>query len=350
MFLEMAERLIQFFVRGFSNLLLLPGSSFSLVSLLSALAVAIAFLVLSRRPGKRRVTFRVLFRALFPKWLRLASFRADVRFLFLSVFAFGMLLGWAVLSLQFVSDTVARSLVDGFGVMPPTGLNEFTNRSIATLCLFLVYELAYWIDHYLSHRIPLLWEFHKVHHTAEVLSPLTNFRVHPVDSVLFYNILSIFLGATAGVLRYLQFGNPFVLDGANVIIVAFFFVTLHLQHSHVWMAATGLLGRVIQSPAHHQIHHSDNPIHFDKNFGGCLSIWDWAFGTLHMPERRRERLNFGIAIRAHTHHTAVGRLLVPFADAWGRLRSAVVLKKRSEGSAPNTIAVSQGADPTEASA
>jgi sterol desaturase/sphingolipid hydroxylase (fatty acid hydroxylase superfamily) len=270
MFLDAAARLIQFFVGGFSDLFLTTGSSFSLASLLSALSVAIAFLVLSRRPGKKRVKHQVIFRALFPKWLRRASFRADVRFLLLSVFAFGMLLGWAVLSLHFVSDTVASTLASTFGVMPSTGFNHFTNRSIATLCLFLTYELAHWFDHYLSHRIPLLWEFHKVHHTAEVLSPLTNFRVHPVDSVVFYNILSLLIGTTAGVLRYLQFGNPFVLDGANVIIVAFFFATLHLQHSHVWIATTGFLGRVILSPAHHQIHHSDNPIHFDKNFGGCL--------------------------------------------------------------------------------
>jgi sterol desaturase/sphingolipid hydroxylase (fatty acid hydroxylase superfamily) len=349
MFLDVAERLIQFFVRGISDLFLLPGSSFSLASLLSALCVAVAFLVLSRRPGKKHVKYQVLFRALFPKWLRRASFRADVRFLLLSVFAFGMLLGWAVLSLQVVSDTIAGALADRFGVMPQTGLNDFTNRSIATLCLFLVYELAYWIDHYLSHRIPLLWEFHKVHHTAEVLSPLTNFRVHPVDSVLFYNILSIFLGTTAGVLRHLQFGSPFVLDGANVIIVAFFFITLHLQHSHVWMPATGLLGRVIQSPAHHQIHHSDNPIHFDKNFGGCLSIWDWLFGTLHMPERQRERLNFGIATRAHTHHTAVGSLLVPFARAWERLQPLGVVKSQREGSTTNPISASKGGDATPAS-
>ena len=102
--------------------------------------------------------------------------------------------------------------------------------------------------------------------------------------------------------------------------MAFDFVTVHLQHSHVWIATTGLLGRVILSPAHHQIHHSDNPIHFDKNFGSCLSVWDWLFGTLHMPERERERLNFGVETRARDHHTAIGSLVMPFVQALGRLR------------------------------
>jgi len=189
--------------------------------------------------------------------------------------------------------------------------------------LFLAYELGYWIDHYLSHRIPMLWEFHKVHHTAEVLSPLTNFRVHPVDSVVFANILGVVVGVTGGVLTYLQLGSPFEVGGTNLILVAFYFLTVHLQHSHLWIATTGLLGRIILSPAHHQIHHSNNPIHFDKNFGSCLSVWDWMFGTLHMPQRTRERLDFGIETRTRDHHTAIGGLVTPFVNAFARLREGV---------------------------
>jgi hypothetical protein len=63
-----------------------------------------------------------------------------------------------------------------------------------------------------------------------------------------------------------------------------------------------------------------------------------------MPERQRERLNFGVATHAQTHHTAVGTLLVPFARAWERLHPAGVSKTRTEGSATNPIAVSQGAE------
>jgi sterol desaturase/sphingolipid hydroxylase (fatty acid hydroxylase superfamily) len=327
MFRYLAERGVKFLVGSISSLFLSIGSSFSIASLLSALCVAIAFLLVRRRPGKKDVKYKVMWRALFPRWLCRASFRADVWFLLFNLVASAMLVGWAVISSQFISNSVAGALADMFGVRPKTGLNDFISRSIVTVSLFLAYELAYWIDHYLSHRIPLLWEFHKVHHTAEVLSPLTNFRVHPVDSVVFYNILGIFLGTTGGALSYLQLGSPFAVGGANVILVAFIFVTVHLQHSHVWIAATGTLGRVILSPAHHQIHHSDNPIHFDKNFGGCLSLWDWLFGTLHVPERKRERLNFGIATRSRTHHTAMGCLLIPFVRAWERLRPTIFVEK-----------------------
>ena len=180
---------------------------------------------------------------------------------------------------------------------------------------FLAYELAYWVDHYLSHRIPLLWDFHKVHHTAEVLSPLTNFRVHPVDSIVFYNIVSISLGTTGGALELPAAWPSVRVGGANVILVAFIFVTVHLAAFHVWIATTGPLGRLILSPAHHQIHHSDNPIHFDKNFG-AVSVGSgmavrnalYARAQAGAAALRRQGGSAG-------HHTAMGGLVAPFVRA-----------------------------------
>ena len=320
MFLDVAERLLQFLGQKFGPFFLGLGSSFSAASLVSALCITVVFLVARRRPEKRQVKYRVMARALFPRWLRRPSFRADAGFLLLNVLLSAMLVGWAIVSARTVSGVVSGALSGMFGVLPGIGLNELTAKSIATAFMFLAYEFGYWFDHYLSHRIPLLWDFHKVHHTAEVLSPLTNFRVHPVDSLVFGNILGLSLGITGGVLTFLQLGSPFEVGGTNLILVAFFFITVQLQHSHVWIATTGSLGRVIMSPAHHQIHHSDSPKHFNKNFGSCLSIWDWAFGTLYVPDRKRERLTFGVTTRAPEHHTAAGSLLLPFAQAMKRLR------------------------------
>jgi sterol desaturase/sphingolipid hydroxylase (fatty acid hydroxylase superfamily) len=318
-FLHLVERIATFLGQGTRALLLSPGSSFSIASLLSALCIAITVVLVRRRPGKKVVGYRVMFRALFPNWLRRRSFRADIWFLVLNVFAFGVMFGWTLISTQYVSGAVAGALTRTFGVPPTLAMHEGGSRVLVTVFLFLAYELAYWFDHYLSHRVAFLWEFHKVHHTAEVLSPLTNFRVHPVDSIVFSNIVALIVGPTAGVLAYLHFGNPFVVDGTNVILIGFVFLTVHLQHSHVWLAVTGAPGRLILSPAHHQIHHSDNPIHFDKNFGSCLSIWDWVFGTLHMPRREREYLTFGVETRAAVDHTARGSLFLPFVRAWNRL-------------------------------
>jgi sterol desaturase/sphingolipid hydroxylase (fatty acid hydroxylase superfamily) len=312
-----------FLLDQLAAVLLPPYSPFSALSLFSALCVAILFILLKRRPEKRSVKYRVMLRALFPRWLyRNASFKADVMFFLFNTLAFGALFGWAMFSSSYVSTIVSVTLTDYVGARAGIGWDGFTGKSIATLAIFIAYELAYWLNHYFSHRVPLLWEFHKVHHTAEVLSPLTNFRIHPVYGIVFGNLIALFVGTTDGVLHYLKFGTPFgVGAGGNVVALAFVWILGHLQHSHLWIAVTGPLGRVIVSPAHHQIHHSNDPKHFNKNFGSSLAIWDWIFGTLHIPNRDREDLSFGVGSATPDHHTVVGGMLTPFAMAWRRLRA-----------------------------
>jgi sterol desaturase/sphingolipid hydroxylase (fatty acid hydroxylase superfamily) len=110
-----------------------------------------------------------------------------------------------------------------------------------------------------------------------------------------------------------------VLSGNNIVLVLFIHLYVHLQHTHVWIAFRGLLGRLFVSPAHHQIHHSTNPVHFNKNLGSCLAVWDWLFGTLHVPAREREKLSFGVAPVEHGAHTITGEFLVPFGRAFNVL-------------------------------
>ena len=135
--------------------------------------------------------------------MRSASSKADVGFFLFNSFLATALFGWAILSYHFVSTTANEALASAFGARQPTSLSEFHSAGILTVALFLAYELGYWLDHYLSHKVPILWEFHKVHHSAEVLSPLTNFRVHPVDTLVFYNILALIMGGTGGLVHLL---------------------------------------------------------------------------------------------------------------------------------------------------
>ena len=157
-----------------------------------------------------------------------------------------------------------------------------------------------------------------MHHSAEVLSPLTNFRVHPLDTLVFYNILALVMGGTGGLVNYwLGRATPhFTIANSNVLTLVFFFLIGHLQHSHFWIAFTGVWGRLFLSPAHHQIHHSANPIHFDKNLGSCLGIWDWLFGTLYVPGKTREKLSFGVEPKSPVAHTVRGGLIAPLCDAF----------------------------------
>ncbi len=103
------------------------------------------------------------------------SNQADIGYLLFNVFVFSVVFGWAILSYQFISNGIIAGLVALAGPVTPS--TSRITRSIITVMLFLAYELGYWFNHWLSHKVPLLWEFHKVHHTAEVLTPLTNFRV-----------------------------------------------------------------------------------------------------------------------------------------------------------------------------
>lgn len=311
---------IDFFFGQIGNLLFSFGSHFSLTSLAAALVVATAFYAAQRIRRGRRVRLRTLLRALFPKRiLHHRSNQADVGYLFFNVFVFGVVFGWSVLSYQAVSNGIVATLSALFGT-PTASAPVWISRAVITVMLFLAYELGYWFNHWLSHKVPLLWEFHKVHHTAEVLTPLTNFRVHPVYTFVFANIIA-FSTAVASGLGHYAFGDTayqYALADTNIILVLFIHAYVHLQHSHVWIAFTGWMGRVFVSPAHHQVHHSADPRHFNKNFGSCLALWDWMFGTLYVPAKEREPLTFGFPGEKDAH-TVKGELIAPLVKAGRRL-------------------------------
>lgn len=294
-----------------AQLLLSPGSSLSLWSLLAALVIA-AGVAIAKRKG-RAVSLRALSRAMFPRRLLVGpSARTDFGFTLLAVFASTALFGWAVLSHLGIAAAVAGF----FGEPLKLGLSSWLAVAAMTFALWLAYEFAYWLDHMLSHKVPALWAFHKVHHSAETLSPLTVFRVHPVDSIVFYNIVAVVTGVTAGVMHWLVGAgvSPLTVAGTNALLIASIFTIKHLHHSHVWISWRGKWGRLILSPAHHQIHHSVAPEHHDRNFGETLAIFDWLAGTLHQPKAKREPLTFGVA-GMHKPHSVQGALVAPFVDA-----------------------------------
>ncbi len=301
------------------EILFAAGSSFSVTSLACALAIAAGFISFRHWRRRGRLNPRALLHALFPRRiLRHDSTVADIGYTLFNWFVYGGIFGMAGLSYQFLTNGILHGLVDLFGPVTPSALPIMMQRAGVTLVLFLFYELGYWTDHFLKHRIPVLWEFHKVHHSAEVLTPLTNFRMHPIDTFLFSHILAVAAALGNGFIAY-AFGDTtyqYALSGTNIILVAFIHIYVHLQHTHIWIAFRGALGRVFLSPAHHQIHHSADPVHFNKNLGSCLALWDWLFGTLHMPAKNREKLVFGIAPAAADAHTITGEFLRPFGRAF----------------------------------
>ena len=302
---------------------LTASGSLSIAKLFTTLVIAIVAIVWLRRPKRRSVRLLALLKTIFAKRIVFSrSAYADYGFAAFNIFMVGILFGWAIISNHYFSVWTSGVLTSCFGAASPTGIPEFWGAVIITVALFIAFEFAYWFDHYISHVVPFLWEFHKVHHQAEVLTPITNFRVHPVDTIVFYNLIALCTGLTHGLFTYVLGNEPpqLTVFDSNVIFLFFSYVLQHLHHSHVWIAFTGWFGRVIMSPAHHQIHHSTNPIHYDRNFGGNLALFDWLFGTLHMPAKENEQLTFGADPDGFDPHSITGGLIAPFVRAAGHLR------------------------------
>jgi len=138
---------------------------------------------------------------------------------------------------------------------------------------FLLKDFMEWGIHILLHRVPWLWEFHKVHHSIEELDWIGNFRFHWMEVVV-YQGLTYFPLVILGV------------DGSVILVIAVAATLIgHLNHSNINIS-WGPLRYVINSPRMHVWHHDrdwpdDRP--YGVNFAICLSVWDWLFRTAHWP-------------------------------------------------------------------
>ena len=165
-----------------------------------------------------------------------------------------------------------------------------------TMLLFLIDDFArYWL-HRMLHTLPILWSFHKVHHSAIVLNPFTVFRTHPIEAILFSIRSTLVHGLTTAIFFFF-FGDQVTLImvlGASIFTFLFNFLGSNLRHSPVSIRYWSLIELIIMSPAQHHIHHSTAKDHIDKNFGVALSVWDWMFGSLCLSSAK-ENHKFGLS-------------------------------------------------------
>ncbi|MEO1207425.1 MAG: sterol desaturase family protein [Pseudomonadota bacterium] len=305
-----------------------PNQALSFGALFIAFVIAICYFsyIYKKRRG-RPASVRKLLSFVFPR--RLIGHKSnliDFMMFFINHKLIGLALVWMVVSFHYIHQSVNGAMAAALGPSSPTTLDPWLVTAIMTVALYIAYEFAYWLDHWLCHRIPFLWEFHRVHHEAEVLTPMTNIRVHPVDSLFFSNVMAVVIGSASGMLTY-GFGyeaSDMTIYGINAILMVGILLVVQLQHSHVWIPFTGVWGHIFMSPAHHQIHHSLNPKHYDTNMGSCLCVFDWMFGTLYVPSKEREKITFGVE-QEHADvdpHTIMHSLVDPFVRAFRHLRPA----------------------------
>ncbi len=140
--------------------------------------------------------------------------------------------------------------------------------------IFFVKDFLEWCVHNLLHRVPFLWQFHKVHHSIHDMDWIGVMRFHWMEKLIydsFKYLLLVPLGIAPDVMLWLAIFSTFwgFYNHANIRI------------------GMGPLRYFFNSPQMHIWHHAaKDPAPFLCNFGINLSLWDWIFGTVYWPEDR----------------------------------------------------------------
>jgi len=137
----------------------------------------------------------------------------------------------------------------------------------------------YWY-HRTAHKVPFLWNLHKLHHMDPELDVLTVSRDNWLDAVY----AAVMIGIPTGVFLKTDNLSPTDLGLLAGTLVTVFSTLLTLGHMNVRLQV-GKASLFYCSPQVHRIHHSRLPQHFDKNFAFVFPLWDVLFRTYYAPAR-----------------------------------------------------------------
>ena len=268
--------------------------------------------------------------------LRLALFRTALQGLFVAPFAIPV--AGAALAL-------ARLLWAHVGLVPDTiGLSRGVVTALFSVTAFCAEDLGRYMVHRLAHEVGPLWELHKVHHSAEVMTPLTVYRTHPLESVLMRAGAAGSITLVGAFFIWIFPGRVGAWEISGVYALSFLWTAAgaNLRHSHVWLPYPSWLERLLISPAQHQLHHAVDPRLHHTNFGSALAIWDLLGGTLRLSGRR-PRLVFGLPEAQQNHaRTVRSALWHPLVCAARRLGA---LRRVRGGSVSRDATTRKGCDP-----
>jgi len=171
-------------------------------------------------------------------------------------------LNWALTS---VTAIVALRL-------KPTGIFAMTAlpSALQALITIVVLDFTYgYVAHMLMHKIPMMWRFHRVHHSDPFVDVTTSLRQHPIEGLwrfIFMTIPAWVLGLPAeGIVVYR------LVSRVNNV----------LEHSNIrlWRPLDRAVSLLCVTPNMHKVHHSNKPAETDSNYGNILSIYDRALRT-----------------------------------------------------------------------
>jgi len=232
---------------------------------------------------------------------------------------------WALLLLGSLGPLIERSVI---GAMTAgLGAGPAIEPSLGWMLLYsfvlmLGYDFMFFLLHYAEHKIPALWAIHQVHHSAEVLTPLTRYREHVLEGPLYSAAAAIGYAVPAAVFAWLFAGSIKHLTLLNLgVFTLLFGFNGAFRHYHVQFRYPRWLEQWLQSPAMHHTHHSYLPQHRDTNLAVITSIWDRMFGTLYVPEKD-EYTPWGLGPEQQSECRSFAQnVAAPFRDWYRMLRA-----------------------------
>ncbi len=187
---------------------------------------------------------------------------------------------------------------------------ELGNEWYVWLIGWVVYDFGFWLIHFMSHRVRLLWCLHSIHHSAKEMKLSVAFRGSFFDFILVpHNIIWM------------------PLIGFNPVMVIFidafgkmYGVLEHINENWVPTKRWTWLEYLFITPSLHRVHHSTNHLYLDRNYGEAFSVWDRIFGTF-QPLDDREKPVYGIMKEIDTEDLIVVQS-DEFRSLWNDMKSA----------------------------
>ena len=257
-----------------------PKKRVFIAYILISILIALGWFILNKK-----FTFKLALKKIF-NWKIFFSKSAKSDY---KIFLINQLIMMVVSPILITHLTIATALYFYFHSINWLSVGMFSNTLPVivvitfTIFQFTIDDLSKYIVHRFMHRWPILWSLHKVHHSATILTPMTVFRTHPLEGIIFSLRSSVTQAISISSFIFL-FGNSvslFTILGVNIFVFLFNILGSNLRHSHIGIRYWQWVECVFISPAQHQLHHSIAREHHDKNFGAALAIWDWIFGSLH---------------------------------------------------------------------
>jgi sterol desaturase/sphingolipid hydroxylase (fatty acid hydroxylase superfamily) len=258
------------------------------VYILSSILIAYMYLLLNKR-DKNIILNKKL-------WLNKSAI-LDYKYFIISFFIKTIILLPIIISSKNITITIYEFLLNNFGFISISMFSYIQITILYTISIFIINDFTRYITHRLFHTIPFLWEFHKVHHSAKVLTPLTFYRVHPIENIIFAFRYSVSIGFVTGCFIYMFGSKISIIEiiGCSIFLFIFSIIGSNLRHSHIKISYPKVLEYIFISPFQHQLHHSTK--YYNKNFGSYLAIWDTIFNTIKISKNikiSKESIKFGI--------------------------------------------------------